>query len=75
MAERMLRLLGDGDLAAGCVILEAGRRPQVGFRRLGYDVVAAARAVPDSAWPPHAVERLTTGGEQGRRVARGECPA
>jgi putative phosphoesterase len=52
----------DGDPRAGYVIVEVARRPQVAFRRVAYDVAAAARAVRESGLPPHFGDLLETGG-------------
>jgi len=54
----------DGDRRAGYVILETGRRPRVEFRRVEYDVAAAAGAVRNSGLPPHFAEMLETGGRE-----------
>jgi len=54
----------DGDRRAGYVILETGRRPRVEFRRVEYDVAAAARAVRDSGLPPRFADMLETGGQE-----------
>jgi len=52
----------DGDPRAGYVILEVARRPKVLFRRVAYDVTAAACAVRESGLPPHFADLLETGG-------------
>ncbi len=52
----------DGDPRAGYAIVEMGRRPRVEFRRVAYDVAAAARAVRDSGLPPHFADLLESGG-------------
>ena len=52
----------DGDQRAGYMILETGRRPRVEFRRVEYDVAAAARAVRESGLPPHFADMLESGG-------------
>jgi putative phosphoesterase len=52
----------DGDPRAGYVILEVTRRPRAEFRRVAYDVAAAARAVRDSGLPQHFADLLETGG-------------
>ena len=54
----------DGDRRAGYVILEMGRRPRVEFRRVEYDVAAAARAVRESGLPPRFADMLETGGQE-----------
>jgi diadenosine tetraphosphatase ApaH/serine/threonine PP2A family protein phosphatase len=52
----------DGDPRAGYVIVELGRPLQVEFRRVAYDVAAAARAIRASGLPPHFADLLETGG-------------
>ncbi|HLF29159.1 MAG TPA: metallophosphoesterase family protein [Anaerolineae bacterium] len=52
----------DGDPRAGYVLVELTRHPQVEFRRVGYDVAAAARAVRESGLPPHFADLLESGG-------------
>lgn len=52
----------DGDPRAGYVILELARQPRLLFRRVAYDVAAAARAVRESGLPPHFADLLETGG-------------
>jgi len=52
----------DGDPRAGYAILEVTRRPRVEFRRVAYDVAAAARAVRESGLPPHFADVLESGG-------------
>ena len=54
----------DGDRRAGYVILEMGRRPRVEFRRVEYDVAAAARGVRESGLPPRFADVLETGGQE-----------
>ncbi|HEX9675005.1 MAG TPA: metallophosphoesterase family protein [Anaerolineales bacterium] len=54
----------DGDRRAGYVILEMGRRPRVEFRRVEYDVAAAAGAVRNSGLPPRFADMLETGGQE-----------
>ena len=54
----------DGDRRAGYVILEMGRRPRVEFRRVEYDVAAAAGAVRNSGLPPRFADMLETGGRE-----------
>ena len=54
----------DGDRRAGYVILEMGRRPRVEFRRVEYDVAAAAGAVRESGLPPRFADMLETGGQE-----------
>jgi putative phosphoesterase len=59
----------DGDPRAGYVIVDLARRPGVEFRRVAYDVAAAARAVRESGLPPHFADLLESGGraqESGR---------
>ena len=50
------------DMRAVYAIVEIGRRPRVEFRRVAYDVAAAARAVRDSGLPPHFADLLESGG-------------
>jgi putative phosphoesterase len=52
----------DGDPRAGYVLLELARRPAVEFRRVAYDVPAAARAVRASGLPAHFADVLESGG-------------
>jgi putative phosphoesterase len=52
----------DGDPRAGYVLLEVGPTPQVEFRRVAYDVAAAAAAIRASGLPPHFSDLLETGG-------------
>jgi putative phosphoesterase len=52
----------DGDPRAGYVILEATRRPRAEFRRVAYDVAAAARAVRESGLPLQFADVLESGG-------------
>ncbi len=52
----------DGGLRAGYVIAELGRHPGVEFRRVDYNVAAAAQAVRNSGLPPHFAALLETGG-------------
>lgn len=52
----------DGDPRAGYVLLQLGRRPRVEFRRVEYDVEAAARAIRDSDLPGEFALDLLTGG-------------
>jgi putative phosphoesterase len=52
----------DGDPRAGYVIVDLGQQPRVEFRRVAYDVRAAARAVRESGLPPHFADMLETGG-------------
>ncbi len=52
----------DGDPRAGYVLLKLGRRPRVEFRRVEYDVEAAARAIRDSDLPGEFALDLLTGG-------------
>jgi diadenosine tetraphosphatase ApaH/serine/threonine PP2A family protein phosphatase len=59
----------DGDPRAGYVILELARRPRVVFRRVGYDVAAAVRAVRESGLPQHFADLLETGGLLGLPAA------
>jgi putative phosphoesterase len=54
----------DGDRRAGYVILEMGRRPRIEFRRVEYDVAAAAGAVRSSGLPPRFADMLETGGQE-----------
>ncbi len=48
----------DGDARAGYVILDVGDEVKVGFRRMAYDVAAAAEAVRASGLPAHFAELL-----------------
>jgi len=52
----------DGDPRAGYVIAETGPSIQITFRRVAYDVAAAARAVRESGLPTHFADLLETGG-------------
>ena len=52
----------DGNPQAGYVILEAKRRPKIDFRRVTYDVAAAAAAIRQSSLPDHFADLLETGG-------------
>lgn len=52
----------DGDPRAGYVLLETGRRTRVDFRRVPYDVAAAARAVRESGLPEAFADQLEAGG-------------
>ena len=52
----------DGDPRAGYVIVDLARRPGVEFRRVAYDVTAAAGAVRESGLPPHFADLLESGG-------------
>jgi putative phosphoesterase len=54
----------DGNPAAGYVILSPGRKPQVKFRRVSYDVAAAAQAVRESGLPHEFGAQLESGGKQ-----------
>lgn len=60
----------DGDPRAGYVLVDFHGRPQVEFRRVPYDVAAAAQAVRASGLPAHFADLLETGG-----VARLADPA
>jgi putative phosphoesterase len=51
----------DGDPRAGYVLLTLKRRPIVEFRRLSYDVQAAAQAVRQSGLPGYFADALETG--------------
>jgi putative phosphoesterase len=53
----------DGNSDAGYVILRAGRRPEVEFRRVPYDVAAAAQAIRDSSLPHEFADMLESGGK------------
>lgn len=50
----------DGDPRAGYVILESG---EVEFRRVGYDIESAARAIRDSDLPDYYADELLAGSE------------
>lgn len=52
----------DGDPRACYALLELGRRTRVEFRRVVYDVEAAARSVETSGLPPQFSEELRAGG-------------
>jgi putative phosphoesterase len=52
----------DGDPRAGYVVLDLAKEPKVEFRRVRYDVEAAARAIRQSGLPPHFADLLETGG-------------
>jgi putative phosphoesterase len=52
----------DGDPRAGCVIADFGPQLDIEFRRVAYDVAAAARAVRESGLPAHFATLLETGG-------------
>ena len=52
----------DGDPRAGYLLLEVDRDVRVTFRRVAYDVAAAAQAVRQSGLPPHFADLLETGG-------------
>jgi putative phosphoesterase len=52
----------DGDPRAGYVILEINRYRRVEFRRVTYDVAAAARGVRESGLPSLFADLLETGG-------------
>jgi predicted phosphodiesterase len=52
----------DGDPRAAYVILELTRHPRALFRRVSYDVAAAARAVRESGLPAHFADLLESGG-------------
>jgi putative phosphoesterase len=52
----------DGDPRAGYVIVDLIGRPRVDFRRVAYDVAAAARAVRESGLPTHFADLLESGG-------------
>jgi diadenosine tetraphosphatase ApaH/serine/threonine PP2A family protein phosphatase len=56
----------DGDPRAGYVMIEGGRRPRAEFRRVAYDVAAAAAAVRESGLPPRFAGMLETGGVESR---------
>lgn len=59
----------DGDPRACYALVEMGRRPKVEFRRVAYDVEAAARAMEQAGLPPEFAQQLRSGG------AAGEVPA
>lgn len=52
----------DGDPRAGYVLLRLGRRNRVEFRRIEYDVDAAAQAIRDSSLPGEFALDLESGG-------------
>jgi putative phosphoesterase len=52
----------DGDWRAGYVLLTLNRRPTVEFRRVEYDVDAAASAIQTSGLPSYFAEVLIRGG-------------
>jgi len=52
----------DGNSQAGYVMLNIGRRSDVEFRRVTYDVGAAAKAIRESDMPNEFAEALVTGG-------------
>lgn len=52
----------DGNPQAGYVMLIIGRRSEVEFRRVAYDVDAAAKAIRESDLPSEFAEALKTGG-------------
>jgi putative phosphoesterase len=52
----------DGDPRAGYVLADFGARLDIQFRRVVYDVAAAARAVRESGLPVHFATLLETGG-------------
>jgi putative phosphoesterase len=53
----------DGDPRAGYVLFSSGLRHRVEFRRLAYDVAAAARAVRQAGLPESFALALETGGK------------
>jgi putative phosphoesterase len=52
----------DGDIRAGYVVLTINRKVKADFRKVEYDVNAAAMAVRDSDLPDHFADLLETGG-------------
>jgi diadenosine tetraphosphatase ApaH/serine/threonine PP2A family protein phosphatase len=52
----------DGDVRAGYAPVNPGMRIEVPYRRLPYDVAAAAAAVRRSGLPGHFADLLETGG-------------
>jgi diadenosine tetraphosphatase ApaH/serine/threonine PP2A family protein phosphatase len=52
----------DGDPRAGYVVLKTDLKTRVTFRRIEYDVAAAAQAVRESGLPPYFADLLETGG-------------
>jgi diadenosine tetraphosphatase ApaH/serine/threonine PP2A family protein phosphatase len=52
----------DGDVRAGYALVILGRRVQVSYRRVAYDVQAAAEAIRRSGLPEHFADLLETGG-------------
>mgnify|MGYP001569694840 CR=1 FL=1 len=54
----------DGDPRAGYALVELGRRPRAEFRRVAYDVEAAARAVEESGLPVEFAAQLRAGGAE-----------
>jgi putative phosphoesterase len=59
----------DGDPRAGYVLLTANRRPKVEFRRVTYDVDAAAKAIRETALPDAFATLLETGGRDLEQTA------
>jgi putative phosphoesterase len=53
---------GDGDPRAVYLLLELARHSRVMFRRVRYDVAAAAQAVRESGLPAHFADLLESGG-------------
>ena len=65
----------DGDPRAGYVITTLGRRSMIEFRRVAYDVAAAARAVRESGLPPYFADLLETGGRALAPISIGDVHA
>jgi putative phosphoesterase len=61
----------DGDVRAGYVLLRLGRRIHADFRRVVYDVEAAARAIRNTSLPHEFALDLETGGRAGHGEAQG----
>jgi putative phosphoesterase len=61
----------DGDLRAGYVLVRVSyQRVEVEFRRIDYDVLAAASAIRNSDLPAHFADLLETGGRVLSRISR-----
>jgi putative phosphoesterase len=56
----------DGNPRAGYVLLRLGRRPRVEFRRVEYDIEAAARAIRETDLPHEFALELESGGRSDR---------
>ncbi len=64
----------DGDPRAGYVLVEFRGRPRVEFRRVPYDVAAAAQAVRAAGLPPHFADLLETGGRPPQPAVENPVP-